>query len=1511
MKVLVIVSNFAKSSCTRDYDNEWIHDQLTEIFFRREGMEKTSKVVIEELALEGPYGASWSRVAELVRSRSESCFILPVTDDILLSVREALVNAGILSKGRGENWVLTDSNIRYQILGVAALPIIYETTQYMRLLELIARGRGAGAWSFNLSSAVNVDAKQLFHLTNPLVDYGVVYRKSNITIPRRFKAQSTMSGSTATMFIHSRFASSSTDAELSQIVENLDSSDSVEALILTLLRESGGVMTAQTLRRNVVVVAGYLQKQYQKGRQRLMEVGRVETVYIPNRPDDKQEDLSDIDDEETEDKKKVALGLVRAYKLVDQNEQILAQAEVVKEDPSPPATPEESEEDQETIDQSAVPALRVRMAARNLLKANYSFPDSIRMVIKTSGTEGVTTGDIARITGIASKEIAKVLEYIRNDANIFCEWKSEGRKKFIVYKWTASGRHDQVVELKDEDDDDGNNIVNPTPTPPLTPMSALSGGSGYVTAATVRRSGYIAEIVSSRGGAMSLIDLGRAIEAKEMAEGIGIPKTSIDRRTLKKMCDIANFPIIEKTEFNSQLPTNTTKLMIVYDPNLLTPEQAAKRVDRPLGLVPKPESVEVAPISGNQLEPQKIYFSNIQDIHRRSRLAAIAVFGDEQSAKVPVSVQVATIYGYITADIYKARIMHAFLVSAGKFTQKFRLQYLINDMDLLMYLKVLGCGVLSPEIDSGFNEDNEMNVLSMRIADIESLRPSLRSHLRSSVMGGHGTESSHLSRILLPLVRLGLLHVDKEGYMLSKTATVEGIPTVGESVEIDVSNLDGVEEYWRVLHRYCSMCRHIGPPVDSSSIYHMFPGLLKMSQWRSKVVVSLAQRRALEKLLRSIIQMQSNIVVDGSNEELVRVCVEVKLEVAVALKALSGLLKVIGDERAKQRIVFAHVMQARFCCHVCGKIFYQFHSVKAHYQSVHGALDVPEDKETYTRQEYMEAVEKLRRGPVAGKRKGRRKRRSRVQHRSSTGVGSSTREDETFEEFENLQEERDWKESVELAKKFGGTNIGRDQLWRLVAQIRGIERVPEMIVRKLTREAPPAPQVVVPLIGSSIPISGQYKVIANMLVFNRVVVDSDLGVLQKILSDHKMEVEMVMIQLRQMHADGLLAIERSVRSMMSSSASFESPLMSKTYTPSRVLKTKLFGKNVEIDKFIKMFLDRGEIAGIVESEEAIDGMANAQYISRELYFDLGSGGNEEMGQDEEENDEDEEEEDENVTSKQSGSYTGIRKHLALSRDTIGGEISRVEIGDDKRMKGVVDSLQEGFFRHLVHHFGSSNIWRPTKTESDPTTELEEEMFDFDEPKDLDDLGNRLGVSEMTVEKILHAIDQLESCSPEMIRLLEILQLVIVSGDGQVLSVSRMNPDVVWFPFCGREISNFGRLLSSLDLRWYSFYFSPWSAEGGLARIREACGVDSKPRMQIASFTSVDGMVNEQLIRDIMINVLFNIYSSPGLVAEDLFDRLGCVVTVTEVDLILSTLCQLKLVYQDDDRQWFMEPTSNW
>ena len=35
MNVLVLVSDFAKFSGTRDYDNVWVHDRLTEFFSQR------------------------------------------------------------------------------------------------------------------------------------------------------------------------------------------------------------------------------------------------------------------------------------------------------------------------------------------------------------------------------------------------------------------------------------------------------------------------------------------------------------------------------------------------------------------------------------------------------------------------------------------------------------------------------------------------------------------------------------------------------------------------------------------------------------------------------------------------------------------------------------------------------------------------------------------------------------------------------------------------------------------------------------------------------------------------------------------------------------------------------------------------------------------------------------------------------------------------------------------------------------------------------------------------------------------------------------------------------------------------------------------------------------------------------------------------------------------------------------------------------------------------------------
>ena len=1423
-----------------------------------------------------------------MKARDEASFIVQPTVESLESARTALVEDGMISRGRGELWILSDVSIRYRILGIGALPIIYENSQYLRLLELIARGRGGGAWSFNLCSALHVDAKQLFHLTNPLVDFGLVHRKSSVTIPRKYRSGLSTGATIGTFFIHSKFASSPTDPEISDLVDSAHSSDSAVSLITKLLRESGGVMTAKTLRRNVVVVGGFLPKQYQRGRQKLQDLGRVETVYISQTLDEVAGDGSDDDDDDDEDDKKEAPGLVQAFKLVDDpsshysqsQDSLLTAQDLVKDDPSPPITPEETDEEADTTIDQSIGLLTQRMEARNLLKANYGFVDSITMIIKASGDDGVTSGEMARITGISSKEISKVLEVLRNDENVHCEWKNEGRKKFIVYKWLTSRRDTDAIKLEDEP------MLTPsgTPTPPLTPMSALSGGSGYVTAATVRRGSYVEEILTSRNGAISLIDLGRAIEAKEMAEGIGIPNTSIDRRTLRKICDIAKFPIIEKTEYNAQLPSNTTKLMIVYDPKILTAEQAAQRVDRPLGLTPSVPKTETATTPA---APKKIQVLDIHEIQRKSRLAAIAVFGDSQSAKVPVSVQVAVIYGYITADIYKARILHAFLVSAEKFWEgKFRLQTVIDEFDLLMYLKVLGCGLLNPQIDSAFNDEEHSDVLTTRIADVEAQYPDLRSHLRASVMGGTGTETSHLSRIILPLVRLGILQVDKAGYSLQRTATIEGLPSIGETVAVDISTPEGVEEYWRILHRYCSMYSQVSrQSVPEDNMYGRFPGLLKMSHWRSKVLVSLAQRRVLKKFLRSIISANKPIVVDGSNEQLVKICAESKIEVAVALKALSVLLRVVGDERVQKKIVFAHVMQARFSCHVCGKIFYQFYSIKAHYQQLHGLDDVPKDTSVYTRQEYLEAVEKLRKGPI-DKNKRRRRR-----NRNSQGMPS----DDTWVGFNTITEEREWRTALALAKKLGGPNVARDQLWRLVAQIKGIQTVPEMIVQRLTRDSSSTVSVsVAPKFVHPNQMSDGYRTIVNMLVFNKILVESDMMLVQQILSHNQYDLGTVMDHMRSMRNDGILIMDRS----------------SKSYGPSRQLKVKIFGKYSEIDSFLQM-MNLETDSQCIEGEDEIQGVANSTFFKSELYFDIGSAETiEDDGEGDGMGEEEEAETDTTFenTSRHAGSHTGIQKHLSLSRDAIGGEINRIEISQ-KSVDHVESIKRKIFLRHLMKNFDRSYIWRPNKKSSENVCEDVGLSAEFREPRDLVELTQSLGFSTITRDVLIEGLRDLKKASDETLLCLEILQLVTISRSGKAVSIDDKNSDIVWFPWVGREQTEFGKFLSSLDLRWFSYYYCSWGLEDGLGGIRQSFLAETKPRMRIASFTNSEGIVNEQLILDLFANILHLIYSTPGLSVEVVVERTGGILALAECDLILSSLHKLGLVYQEN-KEWFIEPNSN-
>jgi hypothetical protein len=1192
-------------------------------------MDSLRRIFIEEIALEGPRGISWefliTRVGErekenpLSRSRS--------TKDLEL-VRDLLVSEGVIKCASNGNYILLDEESRLMILGTAHLPTVSGNPQAMRVLELIARAREKGCWSYSMCASLKIDSKQLFHLSNLLVEFKLIQRFSNVTIPRALRAHT--AATHASFMILSRFAKPGSDPDVEDVLDPAHSSENVCSLILALLREAGGVMIASSLRLAVVTQGGFSSKQFRRGKAKLTTSRRIETFLIP-----KSDGLTDEEEEEDfdqdEDEEKVDLSrFVHAVRLLDAEFVPLVLEptdEFMKsEEEDVQATPQESEPGELTTNLN--PKL---ILLRSLLRSKLSFRESIVAIILGSGPEGVTTAEISNLTGVGLKEVLKALESIRTSPEIETIWRNDGRKKYNVYKARVGGQHPTILT------DESALAVVPMPGG-KTPRNS----KGYVTDQTVRRSSIAQEIVSSRI-ALSLIDLGRAIEAHEQAQGIGIPGAQIDRRTLKKICALVNLPLVEKGDALS------SKLVIVYDPSQTTPEEAMRRVDRPIGITPKgvlqvkpslltPSSVSSVE-SKQPLERRKL---NLQEVMSKSRLAAMAVFG---SAAKTSSFQQAQMYGLIKGggEVYKAKLVHKFLLTVFGHGSSVGLQGMIDVMPLVLYLQVIGCGSTHPYLDSFISsKDAPVDVV------FSELSADVKQHLRNSVptTALSCTPEKALARTLVLLVKLSLLRWEKNSYLIQP----EGGGVLGENIEMDRIRFDdgvAAEEFWNGLHAVCFAYRR---RHGTGNVPPGMPGqLFRAQQWKCKIQVTLAQRRELEALLRQFQSRHSGdevTVIDGSNEELVKLCLRTKLDVSAALRALKNL-HALSDDTAKDKLFFASVYKARFSCPQCGQLFYQLTGIKRHFQHIHPDMEVPADIQDFTRTEYLGTVAKLR-SRALGKRERQRRRR---RHRRQTAPVNA--------ETKYLQH------ALKLAKELVGSSQDEKVLYKVVGQIVGQE---SELVRMKLQALPEAPNVATGTT-AAIKAEGAVCLIARLLVLNRLV-DEDQPHVDSLCRQQGVERAEVDPVMKQWHQQGLLAYDKKG-----------------AYTLSRQGKLELFGKFSELDKFCEIIeaCNKVDTQGI-DSEDQLQGCVNAAVLERliaqdnllDCFFDeteMETPVDGEEGQDDSED------------------FMGIKRHIELAGPV---SIDRVDV----ELANTVESRKETPVRTFVqellkmHASSRSQVWRP-------------------------------------------------------------------------------------------------------------------------------------------------------------------------------------------------------------------------
>jgi hypothetical protein len=1214
-------------------------------------MESLSRIFIEELAYEGPRGMSPDYMTQRFESRAKKTSLGQVLDSSLEAVREQLLSSRVVKIVSNGNLVLNDEELRLMVLGVAHLPIVSENTQVMRILELIARSREKGCWSYSMCSTLRIDSKQLFHLSNLLVSFNIIQRFSNVPIPRSLKNHTAATHSS--FFILSRFSLGGTDPDVIDVVDPSHSTENVCSLILSLLKEAGGVMAASALRAAVVNQGGFTSKQCRRGKMKLAASNRIETFFLP-KSDNQSVELGDDEEEsDNEESKFDKSQFVQVVRLLDGTEipkpEVVQDIEMKTED-DVSQTPVESEPE-ETANQEGFDSKLALI--RNLLRSKLSFRESVLAIIAASGTNGVTTREISRLTGVGLKEIIKSMDLVRAADEVDAVWRNEGRKKYIIFKAKNVSAAPPVIATDEAS-------LAPVAMPGgRTPKSS----KGYVTDRTVKRSEIAAEIVASRI-ALSLADLGRAVEAYEQSKGYGLG-SQIDRRTLKKMCELARIPLVEKGEVHS------SKLVIAYDPKQIDGEEAMRRVDRPIGMTPKAESSRTLTIKPSLLTPSSVSSQEIKERRRwtisevlsKGRLAALAVFGKAVADKSAVaSFQQAEMYGFIKGggDVFKAKLLHQYLLNCFGPGASVSVQAMVRSLPLVLFLQVIGCGRPHAYIDA---------FISSSVASVDvifsQLDQDVQQHLRSSVpspTAQNSTPEKQMSRGIALLVKLGLLRYERNMYHVQS----EGGGVIGEDIEMDRISFDSVatvEEYWKNLHRLCMEFRKKhGTNVAPAGV--PLP-LFRNKQWTCKIQVTLAQRRELETLLRLLIEKAREaghtaddpLVIDASNDDVARVSGRCKLDPGAGLKILKRLHGMSNDLN-RDKVVFASMQFARFSCPQCGQLFFQTVAIKRHFETVHAGIKAPENLEEFTRPEYLGAIQRLR-----TQRKGKRdKRKERLRRRRR---GTEARHMSS----ENHEIVRFFKLACELCNVEPVPSFIEDEspVWEAMARMKNGSSDNSHLLR-----------IKIQSIHRKFPTMHFVRVQRGF-----VDIDSNLGQATRVLVLHtlfdkaKPNIEAFNVKEEDIESNLTYWNKQGVVSFATRTI----------YSMSRQGRLDLFGRFNDLDKLAEILRVDSDVVEIV-SEDQLFGSVNAGILERmlqapttslECLFD--------------EAEPDEPEDNENEQPDDSEDFTGFRRHIELA-----GPVSIDRILVDLPQLNNTSVFARKFIEEIlkIHASSRSLVWRPNQ-----------------------------------------------------------------------------------------------------------------------------------------------------------------------------------------------------------------------
>lgn len=933
------------------------------------------KAAVEEIAWEGPPGISWG---DLVQRLTEHGFEMDSYIKEALWTELTCKPPAFVRKKKAHDpkepqddkvLDLPDA-IRQHYLLLDAHPDLAENDLSRRALQLVAKARASGCLGESLASSLGVSSRDMFYpleglrTAGLLVGVAAVSQKDKVQDedlgPKKKSAGAQTNAASAAnvhgnLFIFSRFFDPE-HAERAQIQAFLQSSSSrLQGQIRSALKLNSSVgfeadlraLVGQVLEEtsNRAVSRRTVGKVYLRIRNDMVAAGDVECVRAWDSRSKRTRDAVCIAGTHCED--------------ADMDKPLLA----ITED----APAEVHSSNQAVLPQhttfTEVPKATLRVAERSI---SQQAEDLIRCTSKYCN--GITGPELAEYLEIRRKHCERITNDLVKRSRATRVFESDGRAHLNRYYDPHSGTKRSLAQLHTEQP---------------SKLTKISHKADRVDLTFIRRKQQVERMLENCG----------ILTPQE------VKKTAADDLSLGNMDRKTAAKLLSEVAASSNVGlviSDKGQIRFAYWKPLHTEETAQKVFDEALKVQEQSRFQKIQKLCPLALTNEAVDSGTVRRTLPQSVAAkSLSRLGRVQMLTTPQATfehKILQHYGFHVAVVARIRLLHGMLLRKSKLEFNISLtpSKIVEDMDLDIFLQVIGCGTFSQQL-----EDILLSGTDLLIRDVpDELRKML---LGRTVTGGTLRSVNTVRRLMRHLTALGLVTSSGEDahgptqslapivYQLNQIVHVPTFSAAGDAppaASFDLARPEDVEGYWsRLKDEVLKWRGHVGAKGDKDSSSEdkeskrratalpgnpMVPEIFNLKNWTSYNWLTPHQRVSLNEFYLQVHEesnadagLDTGRILTPKSAEVMALSRRILVGPDQIIKHCRHLAEIHGPHPSG-RVEFSSLLAVRFKCHVCGYLCFQRSAITEHYGKVHSG-GLPEDESKFTEADfYAQRLEQAR-----------------------------------------------------------------------------------------------------------------------------------------------------------------------------------------------------------------------------------------------------------------------------------------------------------------------------------------------------------------------------------------------------------------------------------------------------------------------------------------------------------------------------------------------------------------------